>query len=86
MHDNPYSNAISRYFEILLGVAGSALFAYLAIHSISIGSTAGIGRYSRIFAKSYTLATTPSQFWLMVLFYLVAGSLFALLAWRAYRR
>ena len=85
MPSNPYSAAIGRYFEIVLYSTGTVLFSYLAIHCISTGRASGLSRYGRITSSFYTAADNPSQFWLIVLFYIVAGSLFALLAWRKYR-
>jgi len=86
MPSNPYSAVIGRYFEIALCSTGAALFLYLATHCISSGRASGLGRYSRIAGQFYTAADNPSQFWLIVLFHMVTGALFALFAWRAYRR
>ncbi len=85
MADNPYSAAMRRNFGIAFYTIGALLFTYLVIQSISSGRTSGFWRYSRIVGESYTTTTNPSQFWLIVLFYATAATVFALFAWRSYR-
>ncbi len=85
MPDNPYAIAVTRFFLILLGIAGSLLSARIVIHSIASGRAYGLSRYSRIVGDPYTAIGNPSQFWLLITFYAAMVVLFAAIAWRAYR-
>jgi hypothetical protein len=86
MPRNPYSAAFGRYFEMALCSTGAVLFFYLAISCVLSGRASSLGRYSTVSGKLYTAANNPSQFWLIVLVYIVACTLFALFALRAYRK
>jgi hypothetical protein len=81
---NPYTNAIRRCFDIVIGVIGALVGLGSAGHMILTGHAPRIG--VRSIGPGYGVDAAPSQFWFTVLFYAALGLGFAYIAWRAYRR
>ncbi|HVI57757.1 MAG TPA: hypothetical protein VM619_02635 [Luteimonas sp.] len=84
MPNNPYAEAVERWFSIVIGVLGSITCLLVVVLSFIRGTAPGFGR-RHVTAPIYTLADNPSQFWFGVLVYAAAAAIFGWIAWRAYR-
>lgn len=85
MAQNPYSAAISRWFTVVLGVAGSALSAAVAVRTLYMGSTNGCFTGFCILTRTWSAHDYPTQFWFYVLFWAVAAGIFGRVAWKAWQ-
>lgn len=85
MTPNPYAEAASRWFRIVLGVAGFALSAVVVWLTLSAGATEGC--FGRVCTSSriWTAQDDPAQFWFYVLFWAAFAAFFARVAWKAWR-
>ncbi len=87
MSNNPYADAMRRWFFIILYSLGAIACAGLVALSLVSGKTvAPGGRGIALDSSTYELAHAPSQFWFAVVRYAILASAFAWLAWRAWRQ
>jgi len=83
VQENPYSAAVSRYFQIALGAIGCGTGIVLVIRSLSSGHVPELGR--RTIGPGYFAASHPSQFWFTLVLFAAMAIFFGWIAWRAYR-
>lgn len=76
---------VRRYFKIFIGVVGALASGGLVISGLKSGAVPGFGRASLAMGTTYHEASQASQFWFVIVFWLVAFAGFVWLAWSAYR-
>lgn len=78
-------DTVRRYFKIFIGVVGALVSGGLVISGLRSGPVPGLGRASLATGTAYHEASQTSQFWFVIVFWLVACAGFVWLAWSAYR-
>jgi hypothetical protein len=86
MPRNPYVDAASKYFRIVLGGLACLGCAGLATLQLVAGEAGDLGRTGKVLGVHWTAADHPAQFWFIVVFWVVLAFLTGRDAWKAFQQ
>ena len=85
MARNPYTEAITRWSIVVLGIVGATLSVFLLWKALSAGTTDGCFSRYCMPTKTWTAQANPTQFCFYVLFWAAVTGIFGRVAWKAWR-